>query len=115
MHYDLLVHVDLADAARMSMALTNIINYKKALTEHEYTVIMVANGGAVPFYLPKSESHAVRIKELSEAGVVFKACKNALEKHKITAEDIPDFIEIVPAGIVEIVDLQRAGFAYLKP
>ncbi len=115
MHYDLLVHVDLADPARMSMALTNIINYKKALVGQEYSVVVLANAGAVPFYLPNSEAHAATIQELAEQGVQFKACQNALNKNGIKAEELPSFVKIVPAGIVEIVDLQRAGFAYLKP
>ncbi len=115
MHYDLLVHVDLPDAGRMSMALTNIKNYMNALQGHEYTVIVLANAGAVPFYLEKSEAHAPVIKELSEAGVKFRACINALNKNGIKPEELPSFVEVVPAGIVEIVDRQRDGFAYLKP
>ncbi len=115
MHYDLLVHVDLPDAGRMSMALTNIKNYQKALVGQEYTVVVLANAGAVPFYLPSNETHTETIKELSEQGVVFKACQNALNKNNIKAEELPAFVQVVPAGIVEIVDLQRAGFAYLKP
>ncbi len=115
MHYDLLVHVDLADAARMTMALTNIKNYQKALQGQEYSVVVLANAGAVPFYLEKSEAHAETIKELAASGVTFKACINALNKHGIKPEELPSFVEVVPAGIVEIVDLQRAGFAYLKP
>ncbi len=115
MHYDLLVHVDLADPKRMTMALTNIKNYQKALVGHEYTVVVLANAGAVPFYLSNSEEHVESIKELAASGVVFKACMNALNKNNIKPEELPEYIQVVPAGIVEIVDLQRAGFAYLKP
>ncbi len=115
MHYDLLVHVDLPDAGRMSMALTNIKNYQKALVGQDYTVVVLANAGAVQFYLPSNEVHAATIGELSGQGVVFKACQNALNKANIKAEDLPSFMQVVPAGIVEIVDLQRAGYAYLKP
>ncbi len=115
MHYDLLVHVDLADAGRMSMALTNIKNYNAALKGQEYTVVVLANAGAVPFYLASNETHVDAIKELSEAGVKFRACTNALNKHGIKPEDLPSYIEVVPAGIVEIVDRQREGYAYLKP
>ena len=120
MHYDLLVHVDLADAKRMSMALTNIKNYNNALeSEHklgkDYHVVVLANAGAVSFLLEKSEEHFTVIKELAQAGVEFRACNNALNKHGIKPEDLPAHVQVVKAGIVEIVDLQRAGYAYLKP
>ncbi len=115
MHYDLLVHVDLPDAGRMSMALTNIKNYMNALQGQEYTVVVLANAGAVPFYLEKSEAHVEVIKELAGAGVKFRACMNALNKNGIKPEELPSYVEVVPAGIVEIVDRQRDGFAYLKP
>ncbi len=115
MHYDLLVHVDLNDEARMGMALTNIINYKKALQKEEYSVVVLANAGAVNFMKKEGHAHMATIGELMQQGVVFKACTNALNKFNLKAEDLLEGVVIVPAGIVEVVDLQRAGFAYLKP
>ncbi len=115
MHYDLLVHVDLNDEGRMAMALTNIANYKKALTTQEYSVVVLANAGAVNFMKNEGHPHIATIEGLMAQGVVFKACQNALNKFDLKAEQLIPGINIVPAGIVEIVDLQRAGFAYLKP
>ncbi len=115
MHYDLLVHVDLPDATRMSMALTNIENYKKALVEQEYTVVVLANAGAVQFFVKDNATHAQSMQDLAAQGIVFKACQNALNKASIKAEELLPFVQIVPAGIVEVVDLQRQGYAYIKP
>ena len=42
-------------------------------------------------------------------------CNNALTAHQIRKEDLIDVYEIVPAGILEIVNLQQKGFAYIKP
>ena len=42
-------------------------------------------------------------------------CRNALANNQIRKEDLIDVCETVPAGILEIIDLQRIGFAYIKP
>ncbi len=115
MKYDLLVHVDLADAARMGMALTNISNYNKALPNEEYSVVVLANAGAAPFMKREDNPHVQSMSDLAAEGVSFRVCQNAMNKAGIVKEDLLDFVNIVPAGIVEIVDRQRDGFAYIKP
>ncbi len=115
MKYDLLVHVDLPDETRMGMALTNITNYNIALKGQDYTVVVLANSGAAQFMKHTNNPHAGSMAELNAAGVSFRVCQNAMNKAGITKEDLLDFVHIVPAGIVEIVDRQRDGFAYIKP
>ena len=39
----------------------------------------------------------------------------AMKKVPITKEDLLPCVEVVPAGVVEIVRLQREDFAYIKP
>jgi uncharacterized protein len=61
------------------------------------------------------------MSDLSKKGVRFRACRNSLNKMKtegrisITESELPDFIEIVPAGITEVIRRQHEGYAYLKP
>ena len=102
MFYDLLVHVDLPDESRFVMALGNINNYLAALNGEPCTVVLLANGGAA-------------IEKLAQAGVSFRVCANAMKKVPITKEDLLPCVEVVPAGVVEIVRLQREDFAYIKP
>ena len=101
MFYDLLVHVDLPDESRFVMALGNINNYLAALNGEPCTVVLLANGEA--------------IEKLAQAGVSFRVCANAMKKVPITKEDLLPCVEVVPAGVVEIVRLQREDFAYIKP
>ena len=104
MFYDLLVHVDLPDESRFVMALGNINNYLAALNGEPCTVVLLANGGP-----------AEAIEKLAQAGVSFRVCANAMKKVPITKEDLLPCVEVVPAGVVEIVRLQREDFAYIKP
>lgn len=115
MHYDLLVHVDLADEGRFGMAMTNIINYRKALPEQNYTVVVLANAAAVHFLKRDDNPHAETVCALAAEGVDFRACQNALNKFAIANGDLLACVTVVPAGVVEVVDLQRRGYAYLKP
>lgn len=115
MYYDLLVHADLADEQRFKMALTNINFYRAGLPDETYTVVLLANAGAVRFLVRDGNVHAETLGELSRAGVKFKACANALRLQGIEKESLLEFVEVVPAGVVEIVRLQREGFAYVKP
>lgn len=52
---------------------------------------------------------------LNKKGVSFLACKNALVAHGIKTEDLPEFVIVVPAGMVVLVKLQREGLAYINP
>ena len=44
-------------------------------------------------------------------GLKLRLCKNALDANKMTAADLWPGCEVVPAGLVEIVELQNKGFA----
>ena len=115
MNYDLLVHVDLPDEARFVMALGNIGNYLAALPGETCRIVLLANGGAAKFLARKDTGQTEAIEKLAEAGVSFRVCANAMKKVPITKEDLLPCAEVVPAGVVEIVRLQREGFAYIKP
>ena len=115
MFYDLLVHVDLPDESRFVMALGNINNYLAALNGEPCTVVLLANGGAARFLARKDNAQTEAIEKLAQAGVSFRVCANDRKKVPITKEDLLPCVEVVPAGVVEIVRLQREDFAYIKP
>ncbi|MEG2005596.1 MAG: DsrE family protein [Bilophila sp.] len=98
-----------------TLALGNINNYLAALPEETYTVTLLANGGAAPFLARKDNPQTETIQTLASKGVSFRVCANALKKAGLTPADILDGITVVPAGVVEIVRLQREGYAYIKP
>ncbi|HHY41379.1 MAG TPA: hypothetical protein GX514_00790, partial [Thermoanaerobacterales bacterium] len=40
---------------------------------------------------------------------------NALAAHGIQKENIIEFVDVVPAGVLELVKKQNEGYAYIKP
>jgi intracellular sulfur oxidation DsrE/DsrF family protein len=58
---------------------------------------------------------ATRIGEALGQGVKLEACENTMRGQKLTKADMIDGIDYVPAGVVEIMQKQQQGWAYLRP
>ena len=114
-NYDLCVHVDQNDPGLLGLALNNIANYMAALPGETFRVRLVANGPAVQLFKSGATPHDARIAELAAKGVTFALCANALKAFSVDKQALVSGCEVVPAGVVELVQLQRAGFAYIKP
>jgi intracellular sulfur oxidation DsrE/DsrF family protein len=99
------------------VAVKNINNFISDISgENEYEIRVVANSAGVLILTSdlKGELEAA-MKELSDKGVIFEFCNNALNFYKIDTGLVFSWAKIVKAGITEIVKLQKLGFAYIKP
>ena len=115
MNYDLCLHADSNDPAIIRLVLKNANNYLNGLSGEKFRLVVVANGPAVQRFT-KAEDELFKMAEpLMAKGVEFKLCSNALRDNAIGEADIWPGAVIVPAGLVEVVRLQREGFAYIKP
>jgi uncharacterized protein len=109
-------HVDWDQEERLLMALENTKNLFKEISPQQCTVYMVANGKAVNlFRKDRAAKYAAEMEDLHRQGVRFKACRNAMAKNNVDKADLLEVCEVVPAGILEIINLQHEGFAYIKP
>lgn len=115
---NVLYHID--SNSKWKMVLENVKNMIKTGKElgDSFTIEVLANGEAV---ITLVEQVAVNSKmylefdELSKEGVIFAACNNALKKFAIEKDKIISFVEIVPAGVIEIAKKHEKGFSYIKP
>jgi uncharacterized protein len=114
MYYDLLLHVDTDDAS-LAAALRNAANYTKAGIDVPYNIALVVNGKAVSLLRRATCLHKEAITALCSQNMRLYVCNNALSEQGLDADAIVAEAEVVPAGIVQIVTLQREGFAYVKP
>lgn len=101
------VHVD--EAAKVVMAQGNVQNLLAALPASE--VIMVVNGPAITTLTTGDWTAFMSANPQVEVD----ACHNAMNSHHLAPADLPAGVQVVPAGVVRIVELQALGFAYLKP
>ena len=115
MNYDLLLHVDSDDPKVLNLALNNAANYKNGLPGESFHMVLVANGPAVKLFTGEHADLAAGGAELTGMGLDIRLCANALKSNGISSDALWPGCRVVPAGVVEIVHLQREGFAYIKP
>ncbi len=109
-------HVDMDDTPVFNLALANITNFFKDVGAENADVALLANGFAVKLFVKVSNAKFKEtLEELHKQGVKFYICNNALNAYGINREDLFKFCEIVPAGVTKLVELQNAGYAYIKP
>ena len=112
-----LFHID--ERERWEITLNNL----EAMSNHAretsgaFVVEVVANGAAVADLQEKEAKRSGRCERLARLGTAirFCACGNALRNLEIPADALLPFVEVVPAGVVEIAERQHAGYAYIKP
>lgn len=114
---NVLFHID--ESSRWNMTLGNIQNMLRYAKDQAipYQIELVANGPAV-CVLQDSVSEKLDFKEtLSSLSTKIRicACRNALQSNHIAPELLLPFVDIVPAGVVEIAKRQEEGFSYIKP
>ncbi|NLF19867.1 MAG: hypothetical protein GX588_00495 [Clostridiaceae bacterium] len=103
-------HVD--ETAKWDLTLANAGNFLDAAPDAD--IIVLANSEAVRFYADQAAEDERFIK-LSRHEVRFVACNNALKGAKISLEQLPAPVVVVPAGVVELAARQAQGYAYIRP
>lgn len=116
MNYDLCLHIDSNDVSMLRFVMVNARNYINGLPGQKFNLVIVANGPAVTLLTnAKAEELFETAKTLNSEKVRFCACANALAATGTDKDKLWPFVEVVPAGLVEVVRLQREGYAYIKP
>src|SRR6185437_6056261 len=102
------------DPAKWNLALNNARNLQSDLGASNVEIEIVAYGPGIGML--KAESVVGnRIGEAVGSGVKVAACENTMRGQKLTKTDMLNGIVYVPAGVVEIVQKQQQGWAYLRP
>jgi intracellular sulfur oxidation DsrE/DsrF family protein len=56
-----------------------------------------------------------RVTQALTDGVRVVACENTMHAQKLTKADMIPGIGYVPGGVVELMERQREGWAYIRP
>lgn len=107
-----LFHID--EKEKWSLLLINVRNLLLSCEKEDLEIEVMANADAVEAYTEDFELSNVMRKQNAK-GIRFVACDNAIKAHNMKREEILDFVELVPVGVLEIVERQQEGFAYIKP
>ena len=128
---------DFADVKRVHLMLNTLNNAIKYYNKHmiDYEIDIVVLGPGLQYIMkdfkdtgfmkkpyiehggPTGAGTASRFKGLVQLGgdnLKIFACHNTMDKKHVKENQLQDYAEVTPAGIIKAVDLQREGYAYIK-
>lgn len=108
------IQVSDGDATKWNLALNNARNLQADLGAANVQIEIVVYGPGIDM-LKLDSPVATRITEAKDAGVTILACENTMKGQKLARDDMLPGIGYVGAGVVEIMQRQQDGWAYLRP
>ncbi len=79
-------------------------------------VVIVAYSQGIKTLLKNGDSYIKkRVKSLMTYDVEFIACGNTMKTLRIKKDKLIDGVEVVTAGIVELIERQLRGYIYIRP
>ena len=103
------------DVAKWSLTLNNVRNLQNGVGGADRADIEVIAYGPGIQLLKADSPIAARISEAVGNKVKVVACENTMAANKLTHADMLPDIDYVPAGVVEVMRKQQAGYAYIRP
>ncbi|MDT8447851.1 MAG: DsrE family protein [bacterium] len=105
------------DPELFKRVLTNTVNLIKAYGMDEVGIEIVTYAGGI-WMMTEKGGVADRIKGLQLQYVKFSVCGFTLSSIEASQHQRPKLledVEVVPYGLARIVELQRQGYAYIRP
>ncbi len=103
-----------ADPKKWNLTLNNASNVQEDLGKANVEIEIVAYGPGIGMLKFDSEVSG-RVAEALKSGVKVVACENTMRNSKISRADMMNGIDYVGAGVVELMNKQREGYAYIRP
>ncbi|MDO8449738.1 MAG: DsrE family protein [Rhodoferax sp.] len=103
-----------SDPAKWGLALNNVQNVQTDLGAENVEQEIVVYGPGIGM-LKTDSPVAQRIAGALKSGVKVVACETTLRAQKLTHADMLPTIGYVPAGVVELMQKQQQGYAYIRP
>lgn len=115
--HKLVIQVSTDDERTQKIAINNAVNVQKDYGIDNVAIEIVAYGPGLSILTPKSKQ-AKRIESLAQQNITFSACNNTMKGIKKKTGKMPVLIkgvQVVPAGVSRIMELQEKGYAYVRP
>ena len=115
--HKMVIQVSTDDVRTQNIAMNNAVNLQKALGVDNVAVEIVAYGPGLTMLTPKSKASG-RVPSLALQNIVFSACGNTkakMEKKSGKQVQLVEGVRVVPAGVLRIMELQEAGWSYVRP
>lgn len=117
--HKVVIHLTSNNPKTMNITLNNAVNVTRHYGIGNVEIEIVANGPGLAMFMKGSKLQK-RLQSLHAFGnITFGICNNTMNKLKLTKSDLLQdaFVQnsIVPAGVVRAMELQEAGYSYIRP
>lgn len=115
--HKIVIQVSTDDVRTQNIAMNNAINLQKALGQDNIAIEIVAYGPGLTMLTNKSPA-SKRVPSLAMQDITFSACGNTKAKmEEKSGKEIVlvEGVQIVPAGVLRIMELQEQGYTYIRP
>jgi intracellular sulfur oxidation DsrE/DsrF family protein len=103
------------DDESINHVLSSANNVMKFYGPENVQIAIICYAKGIRTLLKKEKKIAVRVRALQTYDVEFVACHNTMRTLHIKPEDLIEDVEIVTAGIVELVERDLKGWIYIRP
>ena len=103
------------DDESINHVLSSANNVLKFYGPEKVMIAIICYSKGIRTLLKREKKIAARVKSLMTYDVEFIACGNTMRTKHIKKEDLIDGVEIVTAGIVELVERDLKGWIYIRP
>ena len=102
-----------ADPQKWHLTLGNIANAIDGLGADAAEIELVVYGPGIAM-LRKDSPVADKLAAALKSGVRVAACQNSMRGFKLEQADLAPGVGVVPSGVVELIQRQHAGYAYVR-
>ena len=109
-----LVSLNFNDEKKVASLLYNVINIQKEYGQDNLEIAVLGWGAGVRMLLKDSPLRS-RIESQMQYDIKFIACGNTLQTIGIGPENLIDGVEVVKAGLPEIIERELMGWSVIWP
>jgi intracellular sulfur oxidation DsrE/DsrF family protein len=107
-------HISTGDAFAQKLILNNAQNLQNFYGPDKVMIEVVAYGPGLRS-LFRENTQAKRIQRMADSGITFSACANTMKNMGRDTPSLHKAAKVVPGGVVRIMELQEAGWSYIRP
>ncbi len=112
--HHVVIQISEGDGFKQRIVLNNVANMLKHYGPDRVQIEVVAYGPGLRLLFADNPNKG-RIASMIEQGVTFSACSNTMGKMHKKLSDLVDGCRKVPGGVVQIMERQEQGWAYIRP
>ena len=112
--YQLVIQVTENNPKLWNLALNNAFAFQRNIGKDKSEIEIVAIGPGLDMLRAESKARD-RIGQALDKSIDVVACGETMHAMKLSKDDLIGGVRVVPGGLIELADKERAGWIYYRP